>query len=241
MEIRELDPVERGTIEIELGEGQIRATANASLSMAARMIAADLLSDKPAKKYLASLDSIAELSGAAGPGALREALIEAGMPSVEADEARKLLSGEHAVVLTKQGMLAAVVRLSGSAAKKDVAAFQARLAQLQPGLEVRDLGGGFLLGWFPGEDPKAVPDLSRETIASAPRASAASELRLDPPALIAAMRRRIRTRVGPSVPSAHLTIFEALYENLLRKTKAVRVVASRARGEMQVTAVLDYQ
>jgi hypothetical protein len=239
LEVNDWEAIEHALVEVELQPRRIEAKGTASLTLAANLIANDLLADRPARRYLASLGAVIELSGTAGAGAFREALIEAGMTTEEADRARKLLSGEHAVALTKDGQLAGVVRLSGSAAKKDVAAFIARMIALQPGLQIREIGDGFLLGWFPGADPKASPALGKE-IAEAPHAETAIDLRVDPRALINALRKRARTRIGPAVHGAQLTIFEALYENVLRKAKSARFTASRVRGEIQATATIEH-
>ncbi len=240
IQIRDLEPIEQAQIDVDLAPNAIEAKARARLSLAARMIAGDLLGGRPARRYLRALEGIAELSGTAGPGALREALIEAGMPAAEADDARKLLSGEHAVSLTQDGILAGVVRLSGSASTKAVAALSERLQRLQPGLQVQR-AGSFLLGWFPGADPARGVALSAEQLEAAPRAEGPLQLQLSPGSLLPALRRRARTRSGPVVPIVPLILFETLYEGLLRNTSSVRLVATEGRGEARLTVNVEYR
>lgn len=238
LQIRNVSPVARMDLAIDLASDRIEVEASVRLDLAARLVASDLISGTRAARYLEKLPSrAAEVASVAGPGAIRQALIEAGLSTTEAARARRLFAGEHAVALTEAGTLVGVARLSGSASKKEVEAFTASMKSLHSALQLRR-AGPFLIGWFGGKDAKNVTSVLDEPSRTRMEEGALG-VWLDPKSLFRALRARARL-TGPRIGLGRLTLVEALYGPLLKATDRATLIASRKRGRIAVKMTLGF-
>jgi hypothetical protein len=235
-----VDEIEQADLTAKLEPKRWSVSGTMRLALASRLLSDEVVLPTKAKRLLDAMPSKAmSLSGTAGPGAIREALIEAGLPSNEADEAKKLFSGEHSVALGEDGTLVAAARISGSAKEAAVAAFIDRMKTIDPVLDLRRQGP-FVLGLYRGPSESAVtkwlaaPSLNGEASASA------VEVDLSPPVFFSSLRNRARGR-GPRIGLARLTLVEALYGPLLRSMRRVRGTASRGTGALDIDATFEIE